>query len=154
MSYNKRNTTLFQNKTIQILTIPFALLIVWKLYNVYKSASKTAGDLADKIKNNVTGSAINAALKNNNLSPIRTTAITDIVENIYAAFYKDNFFGMGEDEEKAIENFNELQNISEVKAAVIIYKANFKKSLHADLLKYCNGEHFRALKTSLLNAAK
>ena len=124
------------------------------MYRVYKTAGNTAGLVANSIKNDVTGSVINAALKNTGLSPIRSSAVSDIVENIYAAFYKDSFFGMGEDEQKAVENFNQLQNSAEAKAAAIIYKANFKKSLFTDMNKYCNGENFKNIKASLLNAVK
>lgn len=150
----RKKTNILQNQIFQLLIIPLGLIIVWKLYRVYKTAGNTAGLVANSIKNDVTGSVINAALKNTGLSPIRSSAVSDIVENIYAAFYKDSFFGMGEDEQKAVENFNQLQNSAEAKAAAIIYKANFKKSLFTDMNKYCNGENFKNIKASLLNAVK
>lgn len=150
----RKKTNILQNQIFQILLIPLGLIVVWKLYRVYKSAGTTAGLVATSIKNDVTGSVINAAIKNTGLSPIRSTAITDIVDNIYAAFYKDSYFGMGEDEDKAVENFNQLQTSAEAKAAGIIYKANFKKSLFTDMNKYCNGDHFKNIKASLLNAVK
>lgn len=141
-------------KYLPLILAPLAVILGLKLWKLYNSAGKTAANVITSIKNDVTGSVINAALQNNNLSPIRSSAITDIVENIYAAFYKDNFWGMGEDEEKAIENFNQLLNTSEARAAAVIYKANFKKNLNSDMVKYCHGEHFKAIKQSLLNATK
>lgn len=149
-----RKKNIFQNPTLQFLLIPLGLIILWKAYGFYKSAGKTAALVGNAIKNDVTGNVINAAIKSTGLSPIRSGAVADIIDNIYAAFYKDSYFGFGEDEEKAVDNFNQLQTSAEAKAASIMYKANFKKSLYTDMNKYCNGDHFKNIKASLLNAVK
>lgn len=134
--------------------IPIGIYLVWKVWMMIKAAQNLGKDINHAIKNDATGTAVKNALAQNGIDPGRASSIVEICDNIYSAFWKDSFWGWGEDEQKAIDNFNALYSTGEARAAKEIYRANFQKNLYQDMYKYCNGDHYKQIKQSLLNATK
>ena len=137
---------------LQCLAFVLGGYIIFKLWNFYNDAKKTGTAIAGDIKANSTIKATNEAIQQSGVVGVRSSAVSDAVEDIYSAFHKDNFFGYFEDETKAVDSFNSLNTQSEAIACARIYKANFKKSLYADLTKYVHGDNRIRLKSTLLNA--
>lgn len=126
--------------------------IIFKLWGFYKDTKKTGSAIASDVKSNTIIKEANAAILQSGLDGLRSSVVSEAQEDIYAAFHKDNFFGFFEDETKAVNAFNSLNTQSEAIACARIYKANWKKSLHADLIKYVHGDNKIRLKSTLLNA--
>lgn len=126
--------------------------IFFKLWKFYTDAKKTGSAIAGDIQSNTTIKEANAAIQQSGVNGLRAAVVSDAHEDIYAALHKDNFFGFFEDETKAVDAFNTLNTQSEAIACARIYKANWKKSLYGDLMKYVHGDNKIKLKSTLLNA--
>lgn len=143
----------FDYKKYQWILIPLGILVAWKAYKIYTGARDTGKKVVADIKESVQIQAVQAAVQNANISPIRSEAVIDIAETIYEAIWK-YMWGSMEDEVAAMAAFNSLTSAVEARACASIYKANFKKSLYSDITKYCHYSDFDGMKTSYLNATK
>ena len=132
---------MFKKLKIQHFTIPIILLVLYLL----NRATKIGKSVGQSLTSDAQVHAINQTMIDNNLSPINTQKVTDIVSKIYNAFYKNDWFGWTEDEQTAIAAFNQLSNIPEAKAASKIYFISYSKNMSSDFTKFCN--------TSELNTA-
>jgi hypothetical protein len=127
------------------------LYLAWRLIT---GAKNTANNVAAAIKGDANAAAIQDALNSHGINNVRTQAVQAVVDEIYNAFYKDSFFGWGEDEEKAVDQFNSLQNVNEAKAAAAIYRSAFKKSMYQDFIRFTFGVQRTRLKETLFQAIK
>lgn len=139
---------------VQYVLLGLGILVAIKLYKIYHDASKTGAKIAADVKNSTQAAGIKDALNQSGVMDVRADEVIEIADNIYVAFYKTSFWGLGEDEEAAVEAFNSLQNVAEAKACARIYKVNYKKTLSVDIYNYCNGSHWKNVKQYLYNAIK
>lgn len=152
MAYQKSNPQL--DLLLKYALPLLGIYLAFKAFKMFLSGKQAANKIGADIGSSAQVQGINIALNQNGIHDVRGKAVLEAAEDIYNAFHKDSFWGMGEDEPKAINAFNSLTSLGEAKACAIIYKSNFKKSLYGDLLKYCNGSNYAALRTSYLNAIK
>lgn len=150
MPFNSKKMPLWQIITLSFL----GLIIVYKVWDLVKNVTSTGKSIVSDIEHSSQVQGVKDAINQSGINDIRAQDVQDVAESIYSAFYKDSFFGFGEDEPKAIEALNSLQSLGECKAVARIYKVNFKKSLHDDFIKYCHGKNFTSIKTSYLTAIK
>jgi hypothetical protein len=156
MSFNKRNNLSYQDLPIWAKFI-FAIVCIlglFKLYKAFRSGISLGKSIGNDIKNSAQAAGIKDALNQNGVTDVRASAVEDAANDIGAAFFKDSFWGFGEDEPKAVNAFNGLKNVGEAKACAHIYRASFNKSLYSNLETYCNGSNWRNLKSTYLIAIK
>lgn len=130
--------------------------VVYMLYKMLKGGKVLGMQIAGSINSSAQIAGVKAALLQSGIEGVREAAVQDAAEGIYTAFYKDSFWGAGEDEEKAVESINMLLSAAEAKAAAHIYKANYKKSLYSDFMKFVgplDGNH-KNIKQFILLATK
>src|SRR4051812_34656268 len=88
------------------------------LYLLYKKVRTIGKGVANGIKNTAMTAAIDQALAEYDISPVRSSFVITVVNNIYDAFYKD-WFGLFENEQKAADELNALQSPDEAICAAI-----------------------------------
>lgn len=138
-------------KTLAVYVVP-ALLILF--YFLLKKSNQIAGKIVSNLNNSASTSAINATFNQTNISPERTSVILEIADKIYKALHKNSFFGLFEDEEEAIHQFNRILNLSESIAVATVYNESFGRSLYNDLKRYLSTSDFNKLDLTKVNAIK
>lgn len=123
-------------KKNQIWLIPVILIVAYKVWATFKNAGITAGAIGSNIQNSVTSQVIQAAQNNGHIPPARISILIQINERIYKAFYKNDWFGLTEDEAAAAAAFNDCRNVDEAIFVATLYKQSFQKSLYQDIRKF------------------
>lgn len=127
---------------------------IYFLYRVISAARSTATAVLDGVVRDTQAQEVRQVLTQSGISDVRVKAVQTIVNEIYNAFYKDAWFGYGEDEQKAKEQFNLLQNVNEAKTAAALYKEIFGKSLYNDFTKYLYGIELSGINQLTFQAIK
>lgn len=130
------------------------LIVVWKAYTLIKGTANLFGNVTDTLKNDAQGAAVNNAFKQYGLDSVAGNRLVQAAESIYSAFFKDSWFGLGEDETKAIDALNTCVSVQEAKALASIFRTNYNKGLYDCFNKYVHWPHTKDIKSFILDATK
>ena len=148
-NYNNRSHSMPLIAQVGIFLI--LVIVAFKGYRLFKGANIAGKAIVQDITKSVQVSEVKTALHQSGISDVRSSAVEEASDDIYAAFYTDSWYG-GEDEQKAIDTLNGLQSIGECKAVSRIYKTNTKKVLLADFKKFLSTAELSKIKQSYLKA--
>jgi hypothetical protein len=147
-SYSKNNSDM-----LRPLYIGVGVVLLYIFYKAMKGGKLLAGSISSDIASSVSVAAVKEALSNSGVDNSRASVVTDAADQIYKALY-NYYYGMAEDEPAVIAALNGLRSSSEAIACARVYKANFGKSLYADIQKYLSLSERNEIKASFLLAIK
>ena len=130
--FKRKNFFTKQPTIVKILLVAVPVLILWK---IFRGGWKLGGDIKNAIKNDQQAAAINKVALDTGLGAERAQSIIDIAKDIHVAFH-GTLWGLGEDEEKAVNALNRCQSAAEAKAVAVVYRTNYQKSLYGDFKQY------------------
>lgn len=111
--------------------------------------SKTSANIKDTVQ--VNQQAKQAVEDSLGVSKTRQSALQTLCQDIYKAFYSNDWFGWTEDEEFVIGALNSLNNAQEAEVVGLFYKTAYSRTLGGDINNYLTSWQKQRIKTEYLS---
>lgn len=145
---------MFKKKSWSWWQYALAIVGIYIAWSLFKKGKLLGASVVETVKTSTQVAAVNGALIANGITNVRAQLVEDVAGRVYAALYKNDWFGWSEDEQAVIAAVNELASSAEAKACAAIYRELFKKNMYADISKHLSTSDLAAVKQNIYLSLK